>query len=106
MLDIVGIGEGVGGDIRVFDAQTSKGANVLGVQLGSLEYAQDFGVDLKFFIQEDFQFQNESFKSYLVQRLSEHHVNVNSVVEIIEDLFRKLTFVVGDADKNTGGFIR
>ncbi len=106
MIDIVAVGEGEGGDIRVFDAQTSKAANVLGVQLGKLEYAPDFGVDLEFFIQEDFQFQNESFKSYLIQRLSEHHVNVNEVIEEFESLFEKLTFVVGDADKNTGGFIR
>ena len=54
MIDIVGIGT----DLRLFDAQTSKAANVLSVQLGNLEYAQD------------------------------------------------LTFVVGDADKITGGFIR
>lgn len=106
MIDIVAIGEGVGGDIRVFDAQTSKAANVLSVQLGRLEYAQEFGVDLEFFIQEDFQFQNESFKSYLIQRLAEHHINVNSVLDTVEALFRKLTFVVGDADRNSGGFIR
>lgn len=106
MIDIVGIGEGSGGDIRTFDAQTSKAANVLSVQLGYLEYAPDFGIDLEFFIQEDFQFQNESFKSYLIQRLSEHHVNVNQVIETIENLYAQLTFIVGDADKNTGGFIR
>lgn len=106
MIDIVGIGEGAGGDIRVYDAQTSKAANVLGVQLGNLEYAPDFGIDLEFFLQEDFQFQNDSFKSYLIQRLAEHHVNVNQVIEEFEALFERLTFVVGDADKTTGGFIR
>lgn len=106
MIDIVAVGEGAGGDLRTFDAQTSKAENVLSVQLGYLEYAPDFGVDLEFFIQEDFQFQNDSFKSYLIQRLSEHHVNVNQVLEAIEDLYEQLTFVVGDADKNTGGFIR
>jgi hypothetical protein len=106
MIDIVGIGEGSGGDIRVYDAQTSKAANVLSVQLGALEYAPDFGVDLKFFIQEGFQFQNASFKAYLIQRLAEHHVNVNSVLEQIEDLYNQLIFVVGDEGKSTGGFIR
>lgn len=102
MIDIVGIGT----DLRLFDAQTSKAANVLSVQLGNLEYAQDFGVDLDFFIQEDFQFQNDSFKSYLIQRLAESNVNVNEVIEEINGLIEKLTFVVGDADKITGGFIR
>jgi hypothetical protein len=102
VIDIVGIGT----DLRLFDAQTSKAANVLSVQLGNLEYAQDFGVDLDFFIQEDFQFQNDSFKSYLIQRLAESNVNVNEVIEEINGLIEKLTFVVGDADKITGGFIR
>ncbi len=106
MIDIVGIGEGPGGDVRVFDAQTSKGANVLSVQLGHLEYQPDFGVDLDFFIQEDFQFQNDSFKSYLIQRLAESNVNVNQVLDEIDGLMKRLTFVVGDADKLTGGFIR
>lgn len=104
MIDIVGIGPA--SDIRTFDAQTSKAANVLSVQLGSLEYAQAFGVDLDFFIDEDFQFQNESFKSYLVQRLAESNVNVNQVLDELDGLIKKLTFSVGDADKLTGGFIR
>jgi hypothetical protein len=106
VIDIVSIGEGPGGDLTTFDAQTSKAANVLSVQLGNLEYAPDFGIDIEFFIQEDFQFQMESFRSYLIQRLSEHHVNVNQVIDLIESLSRKFTFVVGDADKSTGGFIR
>ncbi len=106
MIDIVGIGTGAGGDIRTFNAQTSKAANVLSVQLGYLEYAQDFGIDLRYFIQEGFSFQNESFKSYLIQRLSESYVNVNEVLEAVEDLYRDLTFYVGDAENNTGGFIR
>lgn len=102
MIDIVGIGE----DLRLFDAQTSKAANVLSVQLGSLEYAKDFGIDLRFFLNENFQFQNESFKAYCIQRLSESHVNVNQVLDVLGGLFRELTFVVGDSEKDTGGFIR
>lgn len=106
MIDIVAIGEGPGGDIRVFDAQTSKAANVLSVQLGYLEWEPDFGIDLRYFLQEGFMFQNESFKSYLIQRLSESYVNVNQVLESVEDIYRKLTFYVGDSEANSGGFIR
>ena len=105
MIDIVGIGEGPGGDVRVFDAQTSKAANVLSVQIGYLEYEPTFGIDLEFFIQEDFQFQNESFKSYLIQRLSESNVNVASVTDEVMKLFRKLTFRVGDSKTKSEGFI-
>jgi len=102
VIDIVGIGT----DLRLFDAQTSKAQNVLSVQLGNLEYEPTFGVDLEFFIQEDFQFQNDSFKSYLIQRLAESNVNVNQVLDQVEGLVKKLTFSVGDAEKLTGGFIR
>ena len=101
MIDIVGIGD----DLRMYNAQSPKAANVLSVQLGNLEYAPDFGIDLEFFIQEGFQFQNDSFKAYLIQRLTEHRVNVNSVTDVFEPLFEQLTFVVGDADQGEEGFI-
>ena len=102
MKDITSISE----DLTVQIAQTSKAANVLQVQLGDLEYAQDFGVDVEFFIDEQFQFQNESFKSYLIQRLSESNINVNQVVEELEQFFLKFTFVVGETDTISGGFIK
>jgi hypothetical protein len=94
------------GDLTLIDTEVAKAANVLQVQLGELEYVPTFGIDLKFFLSEEFQFQNESFKSYLIQRLSEHHVSVNQVVETIETFFRKLTFTVGAEESQTGGMIR
>lgn len=103
MIDIVGFS---GGDLVMFDAQTPKAANVLQVQIGSLEYAPDFGIDLRFFLDEDLQFQNESFKSYLIQRLSEHHINVNEVLETLEKFYLQFTFVVGDVAVKSGGFIK
>jgi hypothetical protein len=102
VIDIVSVGS----DLVVYDAQTSKAANVLSVQLGSLEYAPTFGIDIKFFLDPDFQFQNESFKSYLIQRLAENQINVSQVLDELFQLFEKYTFYVGDADRNTGGFIR
>ncbi len=96
----------VADDLTVMEAMTPKAANVLQVPLGSLEYAPEFGIDIEFFLDEDFQFQNESFKAYLVQRLAEHHVNVSSVIDTLESLFRQYTFYVGDAEQATGGFIR
>ena len=103
MIDIVSVGT----DIGLFDAQTPKAQNVFQVQLGALEYAPDFGIDLKFFLNPDLQFQNESFKAYLIQRLAEHHVNVNQVLESVQSLYMQLTFEVGDAEKSvTGGFIK
>ncbi len=103
MLDIVEFPEGK--DMSVSSTAVSKAANVLSVQLASLEYAQDFGVDLRFFFESDLQFQNASFKAYLVQRLVESQINVSDVTQVIEALDERLTFYVGDSAE-TKGFIR
>jgi hypothetical protein len=102
MMDIVSIST----DLVMADAQNPKAANVLSVQLGDLEYAPTFGIDIEFFIDPEFQFQNESFKSYLIQRLSEHHVNVNEVLETVEKFSMTYHFFVGEPESITEGFIR
>jgi hypothetical protein len=88
MIDIVN----VDGDIGLFDTQTAKAANILSIQTGSLAYAPDLGIDLRYFIDEDFRFENESFKAYLVQVLAENSINVASVLDTVEALFTKFTF--------------
>lgn len=103
MLDIVQIEDGK--DLGFQDTATVKAANVLGVQLGSLEYAPTFGADFRFFLQSDFQFQNESFKSYLIERLTQHQINVGEVTEVLESLFARYVFKVGDAQQRAEGFI-
>ena len=47
MIDIVSSIDGQ--DIGTFNTQTTRAANILSVQLGTLEYAQDLGIDLKYF---------------------------------------------------------
>ncbi len=104
MLDIIEIEDGE--DLTVFDSIVSKAGNVVAVQLGALEYSPLFGVDLRFFLQSEFQIQNDSFKAYIVQRLTESQVNVAQVLDTIEALFTKYTYYVGDVrPQNTGGFI-
>ncbi len=103
MLDIVGITDGE--DLTVLDSVVGKASNVLSVQLGSLEYAPTFGVDLRFFLESEFQFQNESFKAYLVQRLTESQINVAKVTDVLEALFERLTFSVGDLSQKGKGLI-
>jgi len=102
MIDITGIST----DLAIADTQVPKAANLFRVQIGALEYAKNFGIDLKFFIDENFQFQNESFKSYLIQRLSESHVDVNQVRDTLEKFYLQYTFVVGGTNVETGGFIK
>lgn len=99
MIDIVDITT----DIQFFDTQTTKAANILSIQIGSLEYAQDFGIDLKYFLDENFRFQNESFKAYLIERLANSAINVASVIDTVYSLYSKYTFNLARSTENNGG---
>lgn len=102
MIDIVSFST----DLGVADAESPKGGNVLSIQLGSLEYAPDFGIDLDFFLDPDYQFQNSSFRAYLIQRLAEHHLNVTGFIESLERFYLQYTFAVGPTEAATGGLIK
>ncbi len=103
MIDITSVTDG---DLKLIDTQVAKGANVLQIQLGNLEYAPEFGVDLDFFLDPNFQFQNETFKAYLIQRLAEHHVNVSQCLEVLDRFVLNYTFTLGEPDTSGGSFIR
>jgi hypothetical protein len=103
MLDIVEIKNGQ--DLVLVDSVVSKAANVLSVQLGELEYARDFGVDFRFFLDTDLKFQTEAFKSYLIQRLTESQVNVSEALEIIEPLVSRYVISVSELQSDTTGLI-
>lgn len=103
MKDIVGLDDGE--DLTVYDSSVSKAGNVMAIQIGDLEYANEFGVDLRFFLQSEFQFQNESFKAYVVRRLIENQVNVSTVMDTVQTLLSKYTYSVGDISNSSGGLI-
>lgn len=104
MIDIIEVTEGR--DLGMADTVVPKAANLLQTQLGYLDYAPLFGVDLTFFIDSSFQFQNESFKSYLVEQMMQNQINVADCVEVIESLYQSFTWRVGDATEQAKGFIR
>lgn len=93
MIDIVSVETGL--DLGVFDTEVERAKNVLSVQVGALTYLVDFGIDLKYFLSEDFAFENESFKSYCVQRLANYGINVTDVLEVFEALSSELIFNIG-----------
>lgn len=97
MIDI----SSVGTDIGLYDSQNMRAGNILSVQLGSLQYAQNVGIDLRYFLSENFRFQNESFKAYLIQRLAENSINVASVVETVENLFNQFTFNITPSESDS-----
>lgn len=85
-------------DIGLVDALTPRAANILSVQLGTLEYEPTFGIDLAYFLSEDFQFQNSSFKSYLIQRLADYSINVTSVNDNVGKLLEQYVFNLSPAE--------
>lgn len=102
MIDIVGVAAGPTGDLQILDTQVERAANVLGTQIGSLEYAQTFGIDLRYFLTSEISFQNESFKGYIIERLAAYTINVAKVIETISDLFSTYDIKVTPADDSTG----
>ncbi len=103
MLDIVKFETGK--DLKIENSIAPKAANVVDTQLSELVYAPGFGVDLKYFLQDDLQFQTSSFRAYLVQRLIEHQVNVTEVITTLETFLQSNTFFVGDAAPASKGLM-
>lgn len=102
MIDIVSATDGL--DIGLYDTQTEKAANILSVQLGALEYAQNLGIDLRYFLEEGFRIQNESFQSYIVQVLANNGINVASVIPTIQAL-AETYFINLSPEETSSGFV-
>jgi len=91
-----------GRDLGLARSDVARAGNVLSVQIGTLEYAPTFGIDLKYFLESDFSIQTDSFRAYLVQRLMEHQVNIVNVLSVFETLFETMTFFIGEDQNSTG----
>lgn len=99
MMDIVGFtSEGM----QTFDTQTERAANILSVQLGALEYAQDLGIDLRYFLTETIKFQDDSFKAYIVQALASRGINVASMIEVLNNLDSDYNINLSPEENTTG----
>ena len=90
-----------GQDASLINTDVNKAKNILEVQLGSLTYLPDFGIDLEYFLVEDTEFQNESFKSYLVQSLVNSGINVVESLAVTEDFFENFNFTVSSQSRDT-----
>lgn len=97
MIDI----SSVGADLNVQNTQIGKATNILSTQLGSLEYAPGFGIDLRYFLQTDLKFQNESFKSYCLQVLSREGINVANILETVNRLYSNYIFDLSSEGNST-----
>lgn len=99
MIDIVSANQGK--DFGVLDTQAPRAANILSVQFGSLEYAPDLGPDLKFFLGEQFNFQDESFEAYLITILANRGINVTEVITQGSTLMETYLFKIRPEQNDT-----
>lgn len=102
MIDITGVEDGPLGDMIIQETQTQRAANILSIQIGSLEYAPDFGIDLKYFLDNSIRFQTSSFKAYLVERLASYGINATEVVTQIDSLSQNYIINVSPEENSTG----
>lgn len=66
--------------LDVKDTSLYKARNLLSTQIGSLAYAEDFGIDYDLFFGQDYKIQTETFKSYAISKLSEKGINPLEVI--------------------------
>lgn len=99
--DIVAIEDGK--DLVVAPTDAARAANIVSTQLGYLEYANGFGVDLAYFLSSDYEFQLASFQAYLVNRLAESQVNVAQCLQSVESLMNRLKFDIGENNQAPAG---
>lgn len=99
MIDIIIQADGL--DLGIVDSQTPRAANILSVQFGSLAYAQDLGIDLAFFLKEDFRFENAAFKSYLIETLANRGINVADLLETVESLYSQYSIQITPEETTT-----
>lgn len=99
MIDIVGF---TSKGMEVYDTQTEQAANILSVQLGGLEYEPTLGIDLRYFLTEKINFQDASFKAYLVQSLAARGINVASLTEVINALDSDYFINLSPVENSTG----
>jgi hypothetical protein len=100
---ILDMGDPTDKDLKVTQTEAPRAGNVLSVQLSSLEYAQQFGIDMKFFLESEFNIQPESFKAYCVQRLLQHGVNVANTTDVLERFISTLQFYIGSSETTQSG---
>lgn len=102
LADIVSNDTGL--DLGIQQTEAPRAGNIIATQIGTLEFASTFGIDLKYFLTSDFNIQTDSFKSYCVQRLLQQRVNVVSVLSEVQALFSTVIFNIGSS-QNDGSLI-
>ena len=69
-----------------------KAENILNIQINSLYYAQDLGIDLARFVNSDVEIQPKTFRAYTVQELTRQGVQLQTVATAINQFMSTITY--------------
>lgn len=89
------------GDLTFIKTDLGRASNLLSTQVGNVLYLNNFGIDLEFFLGDEFTFQNETFKAYLISKLSEASINVFEFKDVIKDFFNEYNISLSVNDDTT-----
>lgn len=87
-------------DLVIVSSELPRAANLIDVQLGQLYYRPDWGVDLEYFLNPDYEIQAESFEAYLLQRIGFWGMNVINFAAKQGRFVREMIFNFGNAKEN------
>lgn len=100
MRDIVAIE--MGKDLRIGESVAPKARNVAKVQRGSLEYAPEFGSDMRYFLEAPVEFQTAALMAHIVESLAKNQIGVSEAKEVLEEFETKFEFLVSESTTTEG----
>lgn len=83
-----------GQDAAVQDTNLFKAKNVADVQLGSLNYAQEFGVDKKFFMDSEFNISSATYGAHVMERLAQAGIPASIAIGVASSFADKVSVSV------------
>lgn len=92
-------------DLEFVSSELSRAENLIGVQLGTLKYQPDWGVDLDYFLNPNYEIQAECFEAHLLQRIGFWGMNVLDFMHKQGSFMREMIFNFG-TPKDTNSMMR
>lgn len=80
------------GFLQMSNTDVFKAENILNIQINSLYYAQDLGIDLVRFINSDVEIQPETFRAYTVQELTRQGIQLQTVETATNQFMSTITY--------------
>lgn len=92
-------------DLEFVSSELPRAENLIGVQLGTLNYQPNWGVDLEYFLNPNFEIQAECFEAHLLQRIGFWGMNVIEFMSKQGKFVREMIFKFS-ASKDSNSMMR